>query len=300
MKKVFLCALIVFGFMNLSFGQLNSNVISVKTYDSKGLTEKFKLKGEEAISFDIPSFIKENDDLERVVIIGSMKSPFLTKTIKYDSNNDNNIQGEYVCKNIESTLTPFLGVYGATANKELNGVDIRKIIPETSAALAGISADENIIEFDGVLITNFPDLKKAVLSSTIGDRVEVKLQDKTNTYTKYVTLGSRGIEKVTYNLCAEEQIEISEERSLTANNVSVEIYPNPTRSVSYVNYKSESKEDVIFSVIDINGRLLHKEVFTKFDGNLKFDYNIENEISGTYIYRIQQGLETYNHKVHLL
>ena len=304
MKKVFLCALVVFGYMNLSFGQANikSERITVKTYDEKGLVEQFQLRGTEATSFDIPAFIKENDDLERVTINGTFRTALLTTKIKFDSNQEDKIGANYICKDVNTDLTPFLGVWGTNRSKKVNGVDIKSIIPTTSAEIAGLTAVEDIIEIDGVEINNFPDLKKAVLSKKIGERIELTLEKESKEYSKFVVLGSRGMKTVNYKYCEEEQIEVLEERNLSINTeeVSLTAYPNPTTSYSHVNFKSISNEDVTFSVMDIKGGLIHNQLFSNFKGDLELDYNLGNEIAGTYIFTIQQGKEIYTQKVQLM
>ena len=303
MRKMILCALAVIGFMNLSFGQFNGNSerISVKTYDSKGLLDNYYLKGNEALSFDVSAFIKENEDLERVVINGTIKTALLTTNIKFDSDQEMNLEGDYVCEKVTTKLTPFLGLWGTNAAGKMNGVDIKQIIPETSADRAGIDESENIVAFDGELIGNFLELKKTVLSREIGDRVEVTLLRDSEEYSKSVILGSRGVKTIQYKYCVQEPLEV-EERNLNVStgDATFTTFPNPTMSLSYVSYVSASMDDVIFSVTDIKGALLHKESFSNFNGNLKFDYDLGNQIAGMYIFSIQQGKEMYNRQVQLV
>lgn len=304
MRRTFLSTLVVFVFMNWGFGQLNtsSEKISVKTYDENGLLERFHLKGDQALSFDIPKYIKENDHLERVVIHGSIRTALLTKTMKFDSDQQQNQSGDYICKEEKTNLTPFLGVFGTSGRKNLDGVDVLQIIPATSAAIAGMTANDDIIAIDGMVINSFMDLKDAVLSKEIGDRVELKLQNESEEYLKNVILGSRGMKTVTYKFCMEEQVEDLEERNLivdTEDN-SLTTFPNPTRSLSHVNFKSVSDEEVTFSVTDIKGSLIHKELFTNFNGNLTLDFNLGNELAGTYLFIIQQGKKIYTSKVQLM
>ena len=300
MRKMFLCTLLVLGFMNFSFGQFNTNSerISVKTYDTKGLVEQFQLRGSEAVSFDIPAFILENDHLERVLINGSLRTNLTTTIIQFDSNNQDQ-ELDYICTDIESKLTPFLGVWGH-GRRDLTGVDIKSIVPSTSAERARMVAGEIITQFDGVEIYNFADLKNAVLSSEIGERVELKLQNDTKEYSTPVIVGSRGLKTINYRYCQEEQKDIIGESNVITDDISFITYPNPTRSVSRVNFKTTSNEDATFSVTDITGSLIHKEVFSDFDGNLRVDYNLINENAGTYIFTIQQGKELYTSKVQLI
>ncbi len=302
MKKMFLSTLVVFGFMNFGIGQSIASVerISVKAYDTDGKVEQFQLRGADALSFDVPTYIKENDHLERLTINGSLKNELTTTIINFDSNSQDIFEGDAICKDVQSKLTPFLGVWGTTTRKDHKGVDVRKVIPTTGAAAAGIMKGESITEFDGVIISNFPELKTAVLSSEIGDRVELTIQKDAEEYTKSAVVGSRGLTTVTYKYCKEEQVESLASNDVSIEEVSLNSYPNPTTALSHINFKSGSDADVIFNVMDINGNLIHKEIFTNFDGNLKLDYNLNSASDGTYIISIQQGEEVYTRKVQLI
>lgn len=300
MRKVFLCALVILGVMNSCFGQGNikSEWITVQTYPFSGPAEQFHLKGNDALAFDIPAFIKENDHLERLVINGTLRTALLTTDIKFDSDNQDQ-EGEYICKEVQSKVTPFLGVWG-TGSKDHDGVDIKEIIPTTAADRAGITADESITEYNGVAINNFRELKKAVLASTIGDHVKVKLEQDANQYAQDVIVGSRGLHTVTYKYCVEEQAELLSSINQDAIAYSFNAYPNPTTDQSHINFESSSEEDVIFSVTTLAGKQIHNEVFSNFNGSLSLDYTFINENEGIYIFTIQQGQELYKRKVTFL
>jgi len=299
MRKVFLCALVVFGFMNFSFGQGNvkSERISIKKYDEKGLIEQFHLRGDKALAFDIPAYIKENQNAERLVIKGAFRTNLSTSIIHYDSNLQSDLNGDYVCQDIVSKKTPFLGVYG-TGRSDKSGVDVKRIIPTTSAEKAGMQAGEIITEFDGKEITNFSELQKAVLASQIGEKVDLQLHTADNQYSKSVIVGSRGLETITYNVCADKPI--TESNTAKRSAATFTAYPNPTNALSQINFTSSSDEDVTFTVTDITGRLIHNKIYTQFEGNLSLDYDFDTNVNGTYILTIQQGKEVYNRKVQLI
>lgn len=304
MSKMFLCTLLIFGFINTSFGQFNlkSERVMVIKYDDKGHSEKIQLKDKEALSFDFPTYIKENDNLERLVIRGTFVDALKTTIVTFDSNNQENVEADHICKEVKSKLTPFLGVWG-TGIRDFSGVDIKEIVPTTAAAIAGITEDENIIAFNGTPITKFSELKKSVLSSQIGDKVELTLLNENDReYSKYAIIGSRGVETVTYNYCLEENANNIVKNNLDASlqEVTLTSFPNPTTDLIHVNFKPLSNEDVTFSVMDITGKIIHKQLYTNFDGPLAIDYNLNKETAGTYIIAIQQGKEVYNTKVQLI
>jgi len=301
MRRTFLSALVVFCFMNLSFGQLNMNIhkIGIKTYNEKGLLERFQIRGDEALTFDIGEYIKENDHLERVVIDGKLQTSLLTTIVQFDSDNQTSGNGDYLCKVVETDLKPFLGVWGTSSRKGLDGVDVLEIIPSTSAAMANMTADEDIVELDGIIINDFIHLKSTVLSKEIGDKIELTLQSDSNEYTKEVILGSRGVKTITYKYCEEEPVEYSEVRDIEEN-LTFTTFPNPTMSFTRVSFNSASEEKVVFSVTDVKGNVIHKETYTNVDGNLSFDYNLGDKAPGTYIFIVQQGKMVHNSKVILM
>lgn len=297
-----LSTLVTIGFMNFSLGQSNvkSERITVKMFEEDGKVDQFQLRGNEALIFDIPKFIKENNDLDRIIINGSLRNDLTTTVIKFDSDNEINEVGNEICKEVQSKLTPFLGVWGTSKRGEA-GVDVKSIIPKTSAANAGITPEDNIMEFDGKVINNFPELKKAVLASNIGDKVLLQLENQSILSTKYAIVGSRGVNTIQYRYCQEEPVQSISENINTSNfeEIHLSSYPNPTTAVSHINFKSDSQEDITFIVTDVSGRLLHTESITNFDGFLALDYNLDNRTDGTYIYTVQQGKQIYNHKVQL-
>ena len=302
MRKLFLCTLMVLSVVHFCFGQVTNNTdkLLVQTYGTDGLLEQFQLNGREALSFDIPLFIKENAHLERVIINGSIIKDLSTTIIKYDSNKQEKRHVDYICKDVKSDFTPLLGVL-ASGKMDLNGVNIKRIIPTTSAAIAGIKLSESILEYNGDVINSVCDLKTAVKASNIGERVELKLENGRSPYSKYVVVGSRESKTITYNHCEEEPFEIPElgNQNISSEEFSLSTYPNPTTSISHVVFTSASDEDVIFSVQNITGQLIHQSVITEFSGQLDLDYDLSNESDGTYIISIQQGKEVYNHIVQL-
>ncbi len=299
-----LCTLAVFGFINLSFSQINMNTerISVKIYDEEGKQiERFQLKGEKALSFDIPKYILDNNQEGRLKINGAMRTALSTTIIKFDSDQTSNEEGDYICQDVELKQTPFLGVWG-TGRADHNGIDIKEVVPATAAARAYITSDEIITGFDGIVLANFCDLQTAVLGSEIGRKVELNLRKSNSEYSKDVVIGSRDIKTITYKYCEEDPFEMVEENNqdLLSQEATLNAFPNPTGSLSHVQFQSTSKEDVIFIVTDIKGSVIHKEIYPNFTGNLNLDYNLAQEIDGTYILTIQQGSAIYNRKVQLI
>ena len=301
MRKMLLCALTGFGFMNFSFGQtkLVDETLSIQTFDNQGKIEYLSLEGKDALAFDIPSFIEENSHLLRIVINGQIKSDVSRSLIKFDSDKQADQDGEYLCQDITSTYKPFIGVL-SKGRDDLNGVNLEKVIDDAPADKAGITTKETILEYNDNIINSYCDLTLAVRESNIGDRVELRLSDGYRAYSKYITVGAHETKTISYKYCDEEPLNNSLEADNSKGDASLTAYPNPTRNMSYLNYTSASDEDVIFSVMDIRGNLIHKEAFNSYLGNLRLEYNLENQSDGTYILAIQQGEEFHTSKVQLI
>ncbi len=301
MRKMFLCTLAFFGFLNFSVAQHhipNSEWLLVKTFEQNRVVELFRLKAQEAKAFDIPAFIKENEDLDRIIINGQFRTQFSTTIIKFDSKDQNKEAGQ-ICKDVDAELIPFLGVWGS-GRRDLTGVDVNSIVPSTSAEEAGMTGKEIITEYNDHLISNFPELKEQVLSSEIGERVVLNIQKGDAEYEKLVILGSRGLTNINYRFCHEKQEDIIEKTLTIKEPVSFSTYPNPTNAISRVHFKSGSKEDIIFSVSDIQGNVVHKKTYNNMEGELNIEYNLDQHVNGTYIISIQQGKEIYTSTVQLI
>ena len=302
MRKMFLCNLMVIGVMNFCFGQSvkNTKRLTVQTINKDGSSEQFQLNGAEVLSFDIPAFIKENAHLDRVLINGYIKEDLSSTILKYDSDKQEDIYTDYICENTETKFTPFLGVE-AIEKIDLNGVNLKKIVPTTTAAIAGISTNESILEYNDEVLNSPCDLISAIKTSSIGERVRLKLENGGSPYYKNVIMGSRGTKTVTYKHCTEEAFELAglNNKDVITEEVSMNIYPNPTRDISYISYTSASDEDVIFSVKDMLGSLVYREVISDFSDHIDIDYDLSAESDGTYIITIQQGQVVQNQKVQL-
>lgn len=77
-------------------------------------------------------------------------------------------------KNEAEARRPFLGIqYDQKSTKE--GVELESVQAGTAAEKAGLKARDVIIEFDGRKVTQFDDLREAILRKSAGDHVKVKV-----------------------------------------------------------------------------------------------------------------------------
>ncbi|HZE99816.1 MAG TPA: trypsin-like peptidase domain-containing protein [Planctomycetota bacterium] len=78
-------------------------------------------------------------------------------------------------KNEAEERRPFLGIqFNQKSPKE--GVELESVQPGGAAEKAGIKARDVIVEFDGRKVTQFDELREAILRKAPGDKVKVKVQ----------------------------------------------------------------------------------------------------------------------------
>jgi hypothetical protein len=78
-------------------------------------------------------------------------------------------------------------------------------------------------------------------------------------------------------------------------------YPNPFNSSTIVSFKATEPGDAVFSVYDVNGRLIYSDIRANLRSGLNsFNWNADDLPSGTYLYSIQSGNITYRNKMTFL
>jgi len=77
-------------------------------------------------------------------------------------------------KNEAEARRPFLGIqFDQKSSKQ--GVELESVRPGQAAEKAGLKAHDVIVEFDGLKITQFDELREAILRKSPGDKVKVKV-----------------------------------------------------------------------------------------------------------------------------
>jgi len=95
-------------------------------------------------------------------------------------------------------IRPWMGIEGQTIDEEFaqykglkqkSGVYVARVVKDGPSAKAGLKDNDIIIEFDGVKIEKFEDLRNAVLKHKVGDEVKVKVLRGDKEMTFKVKLG---------------------------------------------------------------------------------------------------------------
>lgn len=91
-------------------------------------------------------------------------------------------------KSVGEARRPFLGIQ-ANVESQVEGVEIQAVTPASAAEKGGIKAGDVIIEFDGKKLTNFDDLRAAILGKQPGDKIKVTWMRGAEKMTAEIELG---------------------------------------------------------------------------------------------------------------
>jgi surface protein len=75
------------------------------------------------------------------------------------------------------------------------------------------------------------------------------------------------------------------------------IYPNPTNKLFHVEMTLSESIDLQMQVMDIHGRIVHKESMNNLGGKVSKSIDLSDEPSGTYILRFINGEQVKNRKI---
>ena len=77
----------------------------------------------------------------------------------------------------------------------------------------------------------------------------------------------------------------------------IEIFPNPTNKVFHVEMTLSESKDLKMQVMDIHGRIVHKESMNNLRSKVSRSIDLSDEPSGTYILRFINGEQVKNKKI---
>jgi S1-C subfamily serine protease len=94
-------------------------------------------------------------------------------------------------KSTMQTGRPFMGILADTEAVDVEGVKLRDVVKGGGAERAGIKAGDIILEFDGVVLKTFDELRGMIEKKAIGDQFRVKLKRGEEELELTGTLGER-------------------------------------------------------------------------------------------------------------
>jgi hypothetical protein len=81
------------------------------------------------------------------------------------------------------------------------------------------------------------------------------------------------------------------------SNSDIKIFPNPTNKVFHVEMTLSESIDLQMQVMDIHGRMVHKEAMNNLGGKVSKSIDLSDEPPGTYILRFINGEQVKNKKI---
>ena len=75
------------------------------------------------------------------------------------------------------------------------------------------------------------------------------------------------------------------------------IFPNPTNKLFHVEMTLSESIDLQMQVMDIHGRIVHKESMNNLGGKVSKSIDLSDEPSGTYLLRFINGEQVKNKKI---
>ena len=93
--------------------------------------------------------------------------------------------------NIIKEKKPFLGVAASEGAADVEGAHVSRVVDNTPAAEAGMQDGDIIIEFNGVKIKDWDELREQIAKTKVGDKVKVKVKRADKEVELEVTMGER-------------------------------------------------------------------------------------------------------------
>ena len=300
MRNMIMCALMFLLTANVCIGQDENTFekLTVKIYDQKNeIISKTIYENEEAKSIDLPSLLKENQDVARITVRGLFYTDKEVNNVYFDSRNHPDFaEANHFCEQVEFSMKPFLGV-GAYSTDDMRGVNIERVVKDGPADAAGIVLNDVITNFNAIPIGTFCDLKLEVAECEVGQIVDVQIEKDGQLGMDKVTIGGQINNRISFVACDEAKPELTIPTAKIESQVNLSVYPNPTNGDTNMKFLSTSTEAVKFYVMDINGGIIHKEVFNNYNGVLNMNYTFVNEAAGNYLFVIEQGDKLYKQQV---
>ncbi len=293
MKNMLMCAVVFLSMSTFSLAQNSINayqVLTLRVYDNNDkVLHKEVLENEEAANFDIPGFIRENKEETRITIKGNYQSDHELNIVRFDTRSlEENSERENVCEQVTSSVKPFIGI-AASSMEDFNGVLIERVVAGSPASIAGLEAGQVLLNLNDTEIRSMCDLKIAVSLCEVGQLVNVSLEDNGQKITNNITIGGQIKNDVTYKVCSEEDLSLQ----INSSKIQVEVadfnvYPNPTKGQTTLNFVSDSNENLRIYLMDINGSILLNKEVTDFSGRFTTSHSFETLAAGTYFFAVEQ------------
>lgn len=273
-----------------------SLMISIKKHGAKN-SEYIVKSGLEAEQFNIEKYLKENLDHADIRILGKVTSYGKTIKINFDSkklNQDNECQT--LCKKITSvSKMPLLGL-SAVAMDDLKGLTVERVFEGSAADIAGIEQGDIITFVGDSIMQSGCDLTVAVGGASIGEVLDIHLEDDNEKEILPIVLGYKVVENVTYEYCCPENISLEIGNQVSSNN-QLTVFPNPTDGLTQLRFYNFETGNLEINMTDVAGQVIYNRSVKEFSGVFHESFDLTNYPSGMYFIQVVQGNESWTEKV---
>ncbi len=294
MSKKLLCILCVWFSIGQAISQSNETYHTFAQIfnDKNELVSSLSQNNEEAKGFDFERYILDNKEVAKLNLMHTTKSELEVERHIYRT--VQGAQGEHLCKSTEVSASPILGV-AVTSTPNFHGVKVLRVVDGGPADQLGIRVDDVLYTFEDTELSSHCDLQMAVRKTSIGTAASLQYSTDGISKKDNIIVGAQTINTHNYTLCDKEEIASEQEVELEST---LTTYPNPTRSSSFINYKSEDLSPIQFKIIDMNGAVIHSEEFDHFSSEIRLEYRFEGSAQpGVYLFVIEQGAARHYNKV---
>ena len=287
-----LCALVI---TQQGIGQSHESAhLYAQIYDQNNeLVSSLSLDKNAAKEFKFEEYINDNKRVNRMSVTQIINTELVID--KYIYRTFKSTTGDYLCKSVEVSAVPALGVVVSSTN-DFHGVRVEKVTQGGPASKLGIQIGDILYNFNNTELSSRCDLQMAVRQSAIGSEVPIHYTTRGKSINNDITVGAKTVNTHTYTFCDSEELKVESQPIDIIG--SLETYPNPTRRSSFINYKSEADTPVTFSIIDMNGSIIHIENHNYFSGELRLEYVFQAASTpGIYLFVVEQDQKKYYSKV---
>ncbi len=299
-RLTLLCALFIS--TNFLFAQDQEEIIQQLFYTihvesaDKSKKTKMKLKDQDAIHFDVLSFLNEQDAKAKIRITGRKKSN--QEYILYSFNSedlDQDAECTGFCQKIESIeRTPFLGV-SVLPMDDFSGVRVTKIFEISHLVNSNLQENDVITAIGDYEITDPCDLVNAIAEYPINHSVDLHFTRNEITYETNTTIGYRIKKKISWEYCCPPEVALTTPSSL--KEMKLAVYPNPTFGVAELEFHTSSNVVAELIISDFNGQLIKKEMIYPANNYWKDYLDLSDYPSGIYTIQLKQAEELITKRV---
>lgn len=241
-------------------------------------------KGEQIQNFDINNLIDKYSD-KHIKVLGSTIVDGQRIKYNFDSNDLSSISDE-LCLSLQSVKEkPFLGV----RNKSLHnytGVEVINIIPNTAADHSEMQEGDTITLIDTQTVGGSCDLSTIIAQYQPGDVVNVTYMHNGVKKSEEAKLGSLSVKTMTWAECRDDK---KNDLNLTAENLALEVHPNPSSGLVQFSIDSDSKELIELSLSDLAGKVIERQKLDSFSGTNSDYLDLSSYPNGSYLLTLKQG-----------